>query len=81
MAYVFGGVYIPLSCKLVENALLKNSFSAEEITKHLPGDNFAKCKSGSVKASTLKKNTDPGIQVALVYFIGGSPLVSLFNFL
>lgn len=74
MAYVFGGVYVPLSCKLVEAALLKGTFSNDEITKHLPGDNFSKCKTGSVKVSTLKKNRsgDPGAQIALVYFIGGN---------
>jgi hypothetical protein len=73
MGYVFGGVYIPLSCKLVENALLKGTFSSSDITAHLPGDNFSRCKSSSVKVTTLKRNApqDPGAQIALVYFIGG----------
>lgn len=74
MAYVFGGVYIPLSCKLVELALLKGTFSSDDIIKHLPGENFSKSKSGSVKVSTLKKNktSDAGAQIALIYFIGGN---------
>ena len=73
MAYVFGGVYIPLSCKLVELALLKGNFSNDDITKHLPGDNFSRSKTGSVKVSTLKKNktNDAGSQIAIIYFIGG----------
>merc|ERR1712228_442594 len=73
MAYVFGGVYIPLSCKLVELALLKGNFSNDDITKHLPGDNFSRSKTGSVKVSTLKKNktNDTGSQIAIIYFIGG----------
>ena len=55
------------------NALLKGTFSSEDVTKYLPGDNFSRCKTGSVKAATLKKNKtgDPSQQFALVYFIGG----------
>ena len=55
------------------NALRKGTFSSEDVTKYLPGDNFSRCKTGSVKAATLKKNKtgDPSQQFALVYFIGG----------
>ena len=41
MAYVFGGCYVPLSCRLVENAISGKSFTADEITKHLTGANFS----------------------------------------
>ena len=70
MAYVFGGSYIPLSCKLVENAILGRNFTNEEIVKHLTGNNFQTCKASSAKDSTLKRNAAQ-TQIALVYFIGG----------
>ena len=41
MAYVFGGCYVPLSCRLVENAILGKQFTSEDITKHLTGANFS----------------------------------------
>lgn len=70
MAYVFGGSYIPLSCKLVENAIFGRNFTNEEIVKHLTGNNFQSCKASSAKDSTLKRNAAQ-TQIALVYFIGG----------
>ena len=71
MAYVFGGSYIPLSCKLVENAILGRNFSNEEITKHLSGHNFSYRNAKSAKDATLKRDAMQK-QIALVYFIGGT---------
>lgn len=76
MGYVFGGVYIPLSCKLVELALTKGDLGSEDLQKHISGEYFARVMGGSVKMSSARKTgpddrTTSPEQVALVYFIGG----------
>ena len=70
MAYVFGGCYIPLSCKLIENAIFSRNFTNEEITRHLAGENFSYRNAKSAKDATLKRDSLQK-QIALVYFIGG----------
>lgn len=71
MGYVFGGAYIPLSCKLVEQALLKQGWTGlEDVMRHLPGKNFERIEARSAKGKTVSAN-DPSYKVVLVYFIGG----------
>ena len=75
MGYVFGGCYIPLSCKLVELALTKVDLGNEDLQKHITGEYFCRVKGGSVKQTARKTGPDDRSsspeQVALVYFIGG----------
>ncbi|CBY22767.1 unnamed protein product [Oikopleura dioica] len=75
MGYVFGGCYIPLSCKLVELALTKGDLGNEDLQKHIAGEYFCRVKGGSVKQTARKNGPDDRSlspdQVALVYFIGG----------
>lgn len=42
MAYIFSGAYVPLSCKLVEQVLERDSWAGlEEVTRLLNGHEFA----------------------------------------
>lgn len=71
MAYVFGGAYTPLSCKLVEQALLKQGWAGlEDVMRHLPGKTFERIEARSAKGKTMSTN-DTSYKVVLVYFIGG----------
>ncbi|XP_063433464.1 vacuolar protein sorting-associated protein 33B-like [Mytilus trossulus] len=71
MSYVFSGAYSPLSCKLVEQALTRETFlGMEEITKHLPGGVFAEVNAKQAKGK-MPSSLPPSSKVVLVYFLGG----------
>ncbi|CAB4006211.1 vacuolar sorting-associated 33B-like, partial [Paramuricea clavata] len=68
MAYVFGGSYAPLSCKLVEQVYSRGGFlGLEEVTKLL-GETFHTRRGTSNRASSTAQNKK---KVILVFFLGG----------
>uniref|UniRef100_A0A665WRY0 VPS33B late endosome and lysosome associated n=1 Tax=Echeneis naucrates TaxID=173247 RepID=A0A665WRY0_ECHNA len=63
MAYIFSGAYIPLSCKLIEQVLERDSWTGlEEVTKLLNGHEFA--------FTDLRAKSDAQ-RIILVMFLGG----------
>nr|CAB3267636.1 vacuolar protein sorting-associated protein 33B [Phallusia mammillata] len=72
MAYVFGGAYTPLTCRLVEQAIQRQGWGGlEDVLRHLPGSNFEKLEARSAKAGKSASSGEQASKVALVYFIGG----------
>nr|XP_020445565.1 vacuolar protein sorting-associated protein 33B isoform X2 [Monopterus albus] len=68
MAYIFSGAYIPLSCKLIEQVLERDSWTGlEEVTRLLNGHEFA--AAGSSGADLSEKNDAQ--RIILVMFLGG----------
>ncbi|XP_028399214.1 vacuolar protein sorting-associated protein 33B-like isoform X2 [Dendronephthya gigantea] len=68
MAYIFGGSYAPLSCKLVEQVCTRAGFQGlEEVTKLL-GGTFHTRQGTSNRASATAVNRK---KVILVFFLGG----------
>ncbi|NWQ68731.1 VP33B protein, partial [Neopipo cinnamomea] len=67
MAYVFGGAYVPLSCKIVEQVLERRGWQGlEEVVRLLNGNEFA------VSDSTVEDNPAWESQrVILTVFLGG----------
>ncbi|NXF00958.1 VP33B protein, partial [Smithornis capensis] len=67
MAYVFGGAYVPLSCKIIEQVLERRGWQGlEEIVRLLNGNEF------SVSDSTVEDNPAWESQrVILAVFLGG----------
>ncbi|NXU95397.1 VP33B protein, partial [Xiphorhynchus elegans] len=67
MAYVFGGAYMPLSCKIIEQVLERRGWQGlEEVVRLLNGNEF------SVSDSTMEDN--PALEsqhVILAVFLGG----------
>ncbi|NXB74644.1 VP33B protein, partial [Donacobius atricapilla] len=67
MAYVFGGAYVPLSCKIIEQVLERRGWQGlEEVVRLLNGNEF------SVSDSAVEDN--PGWEsqhVVLAVFLGG----------
>uniref|UniRef100_UPI00358EF5C1 vacuolar protein sorting-associated protein 33B isoform X2 n=1 Tax=Myxine glutinosa TaxID=7769 RepID=UPI00358EF5C1 len=64
MAYVFGGAYSPLSCRMIEQVLEKNGWTGlEDVARLLNGSEFShsKCDVSNVTSSHL----------VLVFFLGG----------
>ncbi|XP_033112639.1 vacuolar protein sorting-associated protein 33B-like isoform X2 [Anneissia japonica] len=71
MSYVFSGAYTPLSCKLIEQTLMKGpSNTLEEVVKLLPGENISFTRSMSAKGQRSGSAKIPN-KVVLVYFLGG----------
>uniref|UniRef100_A0A8C6U1S1 VPS33B late endosome and lysosome associated n=1 Tax=Neogobius melanostomus TaxID=47308 RepID=A0A8C6U1S1_9GOBI len=65
MAYVFSGAYVPLSCRLIEQVLDRESWSGmEEVTRLLNGHEF------NVTGSASSPGADSQRRV-LVLFLGG----------
>ncbi|CAK8675606.1 unnamed protein product [Clavelina lepadiformis] len=70
MSYVFGGAYVPLTCRLVEQSLQRQGWSGlEDVLRHLPGTTFEKQEARSAKAG--KTGATMASKVVLIYFIGG----------
>ncbi|XP_077866622.1 vacuolar protein sorting-associated protein 33B-like [Saccoglossus kowalevskii] len=70
MGYVFSGAYTPISCRLVDELLIRGGWSGlEDITKLFPGLTFSHMKAKSAKS----KGTSDSLsnKVVLVYFLGG----------
>ncbi|XP_029353639.1 vacuolar protein sorting-associated protein 33B [Echeneis naucrates] len=68
MAYIFSGAYIPLSCKLIEQVLERDSWTGlEEVTKLLNGHEFAFTGSNG---ADLRAKSDAQ-RIILVMFLGG----------
>ncbi|KAF7644199.1 hypothetical protein LDENG_00226070 [Lucifuga dentata] len=68
MAYIFSGAYVPLSCKLIEQVLERDSWAGlEEVTRLLNGHEFA--VTGSNGADSRAKNDAQ--RVILIMFLGG----------
>ncbi|NXM40120.1 VP33B protein, partial [Gymnorhina tibicen] len=67
MAYVFGGAYVPLSCKIIEQVLERRGWQGlEEVVRLLNGNEF------SVSDSTVEDNPSWESQrVVLAVFLGG----------
>ncbi|XP_032556422.1 vacuolar protein sorting-associated protein 33B isoform X3 [Chiroxiphia lanceolata] len=67
MAYVFGGAYVPLSCKIIEQVLERRGWQGlEEVVRLLNGNEF------SVSDSTVEDNpTWESQRVILTVFLGG----------
>ncbi|NXG05531.1 VP33B protein, partial [Sakesphorus luctuosus] len=67
MAYVFGGAYMPLSCKIIEQVLERRGWQGlEEVVRLLNGNEF------SVSDSTVEDNPACESQrVILTVFLGG----------
>ncbi|XP_050165362.1 vacuolar protein sorting-associated protein 33B isoform X2 [Myiozetetes cayanensis] len=67
MAYVFGGAYVPLSCKIIEQVLERRGWQGlEEVVRLLNGNEF------SVSDSTVEDNPAWESQhVILIVFLGG----------
>ncbi|NWR36318.1 VP33B protein, partial [Tachuris rubrigastra] len=67
MAYVFGGAYVPLSCKIIEQVLERRGWQGlEEVVRLLNGNEF------SVSDSTVEDNpTWESQHVILTVFLGG----------
>ncbi|KAJ7416761.1 VPS33B, late endosome and lysosome associated [Willisornis vidua] len=67
MAYVFGGAYVPLSCKIIEQVLERRGWQGlEEVARLLNGNEF------SVSDSTVEDNPACESQrVILAVFLGG----------
>ncbi|NXR54809.1 VP33B protein, partial [Hippolais icterina] len=67
MAYVFGGAYVPLSCKIIEQVLERRGWQGlEEVVRLLNGNEFA------VSDSTVEDNPAWESQrVVLAVFLGG----------
>lgn len=78
-AFVFGGSYIPLICRLVENCVLtpvkKNNpinMSSAEVMKLLPGPNFKRRQAFLNSMPASSTNHSKGVERSvLIYFIGG----------
>ncbi|XP_062517711.1 vacuolar protein sorting-associated protein 33B-like [Corticium candelabrum] len=77
MAYVFGGAYSPISCRLVEEVLRHGGWlGLEEVTRHVPEEPFARAFIQSARANTSRGLPTAvslgGLpKVTLIYFIGG----------
>lgn len=74
MSYVFSGAYTPLSCKLVEQVLIKRGFfGLDDVKKHLSGPCFEEHRGLSAKGSVQSSAsvTPLSEQVVLVFFLGG----------
>ncbi|XP_041811827.1 vacuolar protein sorting-associated protein 33B isoform X1 [Chelmon rostratus] len=68
MAYIFSGAYVPLSCKLIEQVLERDSWAGlEEVTRLLNGHEFA--VTGSNGGDLRAKNDAQ--RIILVMFLGG----------
>ncbi|XP_070822075.1 vacuolar protein sorting-associated protein 33B [Chaetodon trifascialis] len=68
MAYIFSGAYVPLSCKLVEQVLERDSWTGlEEVTRLLNGHEFAVTGSNG---ADLRAKSDAQ-RIILVMFLGG----------
>ncbi|XP_023789381.1 vacuolar protein sorting-associated protein 33B, partial [Cyanistes caeruleus] len=67
MAYVFGGAYVPLSCKIIEQVLERRGWQGlEEVVRLLNGNEFC------VSDSTVEDNPACESQrVVLAVFLGG----------
>uniref|UniRef100_U3K9C2 VPS33B late endosome and lysosome associated n=1 Tax=Ficedula albicollis TaxID=59894 RepID=U3K9C2_FICAL len=67
MAYVFGGAYVPLSCKIIEQVLERRGWQGlEEVVRLLNGNEF------SASDSTVEDNPACEAQrVVLAVFLGG----------
>ncbi|NXK40774.1 VP33B protein, partial [Piprites chloris] len=67
MAYVFGGAYVPLSCKIIEQVLERRGWQGlEEVVRLLNGNEF------SVSDSTVEDNPAWESQrIILIVFLGG----------
>uniref|UniRef100_A0A8C3RF42 VP33B protein n=1 Tax=Cyanoderma ruficeps TaxID=181631 RepID=A0A8C3RF42_9PASS len=67
MAYVFGGAYVPLSCKIIEQVLERRGWQGlEEVVRLLNGNEF--CASGSVGLGAVGLASQ---RVVLAVFLGG----------
>ncbi|XP_053320197.1 vacuolar protein sorting-associated protein 33B [Spea bombifrons] len=65
MAYIFSGAYIPLSCKIIEQVLLRKSWvGLEDVTRLLNGSEFAE------QMSDQNTNSDSQ-RIILAVFLGG----------
>ncbi|ESO89653.1 hypothetical protein LOTGIDRAFT_234244 [Lottia gigantea] len=74
MAYVFNGAYSPLTCKLVDVILSRDSLvNLEDTFKMLPGGVYHERTISSTPKPTgsYTKQTRPEDQIVLVYFLGG----------
>jgi len=70
MSYVFSSAYVPLTCRLAEQAIERNGWGTlDDIMRHLPGDTFEKHETKSAKSGTM--NTSRNVKTVVVYFIGG----------
>ncbi|KAL1007521.1 hypothetical protein UPYG_G00087890 [Umbra pygmaea] len=68
MAYIFSGAYVPLSCKLIEQALERDGWTGlEEVTRMINGQEFV--VTGSNGSDTRVKSDAQ--QIILVMFLGG----------
>ncbi|RWS24954.1 vacuolar protein sorting-associated protein 33B-like protein, partial [Leptotrombidium deliense] len=61
--FVFGGIYIPMVCRLIETAIINNDKNQDELLKMFPGE--YSCKELSKSGHRRKEKT------VLVCFIGG----------
>uniref|UniRef100_A0A8D2PIR8 Vacuolar protein sorting-associated protein 33B n=1 Tax=Zosterops lateralis melanops TaxID=1220523 RepID=A0A8D2PIR8_ZOSLA len=67
MAYVFGGAYVPLSCKIIEQVLERRGWQGlEEVVRLLNGNEF--CVSDSAVEDNLAWESQ---RVVLAVFLGG----------
>ncbi|XP_051898613.1 vacuolar protein sorting-associated protein 33B isoform X1 [Pristis pectinata] len=67
MAYVFSGAYIPLSCKIIEQVLERDSWAGmEEVSRLLNNNEFVTIERSSDTASSSNAQ-----RVILVLFLGG----------
>lgn len=69
MAYIFSGAYVPLSCKLIEQALERDGWTGlEDVTRMLNGHEFAVTLSSN--GAEPRERTDAQ-RTVLVMFLGG----------
>ncbi|KAH9524585.1 Vacuolar protein sorting-associated protein 33B [Bulinus truncatus] len=74
MSYIFSGAYTPLTCKLVEQILVRDSLIGLEDVGRVCGGLYSdiKFKNRSLGAVKGVPNIiDPTMRVVLVYFLGG----------
>ncbi|XP_005106439.1 vacuolar protein sorting-associated protein 33B [Aplysia californica] len=72
MSYIFSGAYTPISCKLIEQILTRDTLVGLEEVGRLCGGLFSDIKQKKQPASGRSgAPTDPVMKVALVYFLGG----------
>jgi len=71
MSYVLGGAYIPLNCRLAEQAIERDGWKGiEDVIKMLPGEHFGNpcIKSAKGGGSNMQPHKN---KTVVVYFIGG----------
>ncbi|NXG22893.1 VP33B protein, partial [Grallaria varia] len=68
MAYVFGGAYVPLSCKIIEQVLERRGWQGlEEVVRLLNGNEFSVSDSSTVEDNPASESQ----RIILAVFLGG----------